>query len=231
MDWFQKAADQGYASAQNNLALMYRDGLGVTQSYEKAMDWFQKAADQGYASAQNNLAGMYRDGLGVPISFENSIAWYQKAADQGNATAQKRLDNFYVIINDALIRNGAKNTSKVKRSILSGNIVYVSKTSNSWVKVQTEYGISGWIPESAVMEISKWNQEDADKNESGQFMRIKKNTQLKTAPDQSESVKQNLMEGDVVLATGENIGSWIKVKTNEGFTGWILVTDAEKTSE
>ena len=45
--WYQKAAEQGLAMAQNNLGYMYRDGRGTEQDLEKAFKWFQKAAEQG----------------------------------------------------------------------------------------------------------------------------------------------------------------------------------------
>ena len=34
--WYHKAAEQGYAKAQDNLSIMYYEGLGVTQDYVKA---------------------------------------------------------------------------------------------------------------------------------------------------------------------------------------------------
>ena len=57
--WYHKAAEQGYASAQTNLALMYEDGLGVQQDYVEAVKWFRKAARQGDASAMENLGASY----------------------------------------------------------------------------------------------------------------------------------------------------------------------------
>ncbi len=49
--WYQKAAEQGNAGAQNNLGLMYYNGKGVEQDYIKALEWYQKAAEQGDAKA------------------------------------------------------------------------------------------------------------------------------------------------------------------------------------
>ena len=37
-------ADQGDASAQNNLSLMYNNGQGVPQDYAAAVSWYRKAA-------------------------------------------------------------------------------------------------------------------------------------------------------------------------------------------
>ena len=48
-------AKQGYASAQNNLGLMYSKGTGVPQDYKTAVKWFTLAAKQGDASAQQQV--------------------------------------------------------------------------------------------------------------------------------------------------------------------------------
>ena len=60
------AAEQGRASAQNNLGVMYENGLGIPQDETEAVRWYRLAADQGLADAQHNLGDMYADGRGVP---------------------------------------------------------------------------------------------------------------------------------------------------------------------
>ncbi len=40
-------AEQGNASAQYNLALMYDNGKGVLKDYKEAVKWYRKAAEQG----------------------------------------------------------------------------------------------------------------------------------------------------------------------------------------
>lgn len=52
---FRKAADQGKASAQYFLGLMYINGSGVNQDYNQAIKWIRKAAEQGYVKAQSSL--------------------------------------------------------------------------------------------------------------------------------------------------------------------------------
>ncbi|MDO5652157.1 MAG: hypothetical protein Q4G13_08525 [Moraxella sp.] len=42
-----KAANQDYAKAQNNLGVMYDDGLGVRQDHSTAKAWFGKTCDNG----------------------------------------------------------------------------------------------------------------------------------------------------------------------------------------
>jgi TPR repeat protein len=89
--WYQKAADQGFASAQFNLGWCYANGQGVPQDYSQAVRWYQKAAGQGHAQAQFNLGGCYENGQGVPRNRSQAIHWYQKAADQGDRDAQAAL--------------------------------------------------------------------------------------------------------------------------------------------
>ena len=49
VSWYRKAAEQGNASAQYNLGVMYDNGQGVPQDYAAAVSWYRKAADQGDA--------------------------------------------------------------------------------------------------------------------------------------------------------------------------------------
>ena len=51
MRWYRLAADQGYASAQYNLGLMYGNGRGVPQAHM----W--------YILAASRMPGEYREGL------------------------------------------------------------------------------------------------------------------------------------------------------------------------
>ena len=62
LKWYRLAADQGDASAQYNLGVMYAEGRGVPQDYAEALKWYRLAADQGYADAQFNLGVMYANG-------------------------------------------------------------------------------------------------------------------------------------------------------------------------
>jgi uncharacterized protein len=52
-------ANDGDATAQFNLGLMYVNGHGVQRDDSAAALWFRKAAEQGYALAQSNLGTMY----------------------------------------------------------------------------------------------------------------------------------------------------------------------------
>lgn len=81
-------AEQGSASAQTQLGIIYLSGLGGANKLTEAAKWFRKAADQGVARAQNFLGAMYQMGAGVPQNKTQAIGWNRRAADQGYAPAQ-----------------------------------------------------------------------------------------------------------------------------------------------
>jgi len=73
-------ADQGHASAQISLGLMYDNGHGVPQDYAEAVKWYRKAADRGNAAAQFTLGTMYDNGHGLPQDYVEAHKWYNLAA-------------------------------------------------------------------------------------------------------------------------------------------------------
>jgi TPR repeat protein len=86
-------AEQGDASAQYNLGVMYRNGDDVNQDYDSAFNWYILAAEQGHDDAQFKLGLMYDMGIGVNRDISTAIIWYTFAAEQGNTSAQFRLDS------------------------------------------------------------------------------------------------------------------------------------------
>jgi len=58
--WYRKSADQGNASAQYLLGVMYDGGRGVTENHSEAVRWYRKAADQGHAFAQDQIYRLER---------------------------------------------------------------------------------------------------------------------------------------------------------------------------
>lgn len=95
-EWYQRAADQGFAVGQNNLGLCYYNGWGVDKDERKAAEWWQRAADQGFADAQVNLGVCYEYSKGDCYGgMEIAIKWYKRAAEQGHADAQRRTGMCY----------------------------------------------------------------------------------------------------------------------------------------
>ncbi len=88
-------ANQGHATAQFNLGLMYDYGKGVPQDYQEAAKWYRPVAEQGYTAAQNNLGSIYEHGKGVAQDYAEAMKWFRLSADQGYAAAQDNLGVMY----------------------------------------------------------------------------------------------------------------------------------------
>ena len=93
---FLALAEQGDASAQFNLGVLYSNGKGVRQDYFKAVKWYRKAAEQGLASAQYNLGLMYANGQGIRQDKSTAKQWFGKACDNKNQLGCKN----YKILNE-----------------------------------------------------------------------------------------------------------------------------------
>jgi TPR repeat protein len=92
--WYRKAAEQGYASAQESLGRHYQEGSGVMfQDINEAVKWYRRAAIQGDESGQCQLGLMYESGRGVPKNYVEAYKWYSLSAAQGNTIAQISRDN------------------------------------------------------------------------------------------------------------------------------------------
>jgi TPR repeat protein len=73
--WYRRAADQGYAPAQNNLGVLYDQGVGVPKDPEQAMRWYRLAAEQGDGSACTNLAYTYAGDTGAKPDLTSAYFW------------------------------------------------------------------------------------------------------------------------------------------------------------
>ena len=82
-------AEQGNASAQYNLGVMYEKGRGVPQDYKEAVRWYRLSAEQGIREAQFNLGVMYKDGQGVPQDYVSAHMWWNLSGSNGYKDAIK----------------------------------------------------------------------------------------------------------------------------------------------
>ena len=87
-EW-KSSAEQGNATAQNNLGVMYENGKGVLKDPKQAVKWYQKAADQGNATAQSNLGAMYINGTGILKDLGKAKHWIKKAYEGDDAETSK----------------------------------------------------------------------------------------------------------------------------------------------
>jgi len=88
-------AEKGYANAQYNMGVFYKNGLGVTQDFKEAATWYRRAAEQGEPGALNNLGQLYQNGQGVPQNPKQAFRLYSLSAHQGFPQAQFNLGLLY----------------------------------------------------------------------------------------------------------------------------------------
>lgn len=91
-----KAAEEGDAKAQYDVARSYQTGGGVAKDEAKAIYWLAKSAEQGLMEAETSLGSAYDLGMGVPISNRKAVYWWQKAAKQGSEFALRCLGYSYI---------------------------------------------------------------------------------------------------------------------------------------
>ena len=85
-------AEQGDATAQTNLGVMYSFGDGVPENDAEAVKWYRLAAEQGIAQAQYNLGIRYDFGNGVPENDVKAYVWWSVAATRGHEDARGNRD-------------------------------------------------------------------------------------------------------------------------------------------
>ncbi|MFZ6743764.1 tetratricopeptide repeat protein [Undibacterium sp. JH2W] len=90
--WYRKAAEQGYAAAQVELAELYLYGLeGMDVDVPEAMHWYRQAAEQGRADAQLQLGHAYLYRQEPMKDKQAAYFWLLLSAAQGNRHAQRSL--------------------------------------------------------------------------------------------------------------------------------------------
>ncbi|CAJ1409193.1 unnamed protein product [Effrenium voratum] len=101
--WLSRAAAQGSSNfakaskAMYNLAIAYREGLGIAQDAEQSFQWCKKAAQGDHPKAMFNLAVAYGRGDGTPADAAEAARWYREAASRGHVMAQYNLGYAYFV--------------------------------------------------------------------------------------------------------------------------------------
>lgn len=91
MQLYRKAAEEGYAPAQEKLANI----LDQSELNEEAIFWFRKAAEQNNAEGQYGLGMMYLTGDGIETDTEQGLGLVAAAAEQRLFRAMVSMFHFY----------------------------------------------------------------------------------------------------------------------------------------
>jgi TPR repeat protein len=88
-DWFKKAAAQGYAKAQYELADLYNTGKLGDDQRSNCISWYLKAAAQGNTDAQAEIGNLPELYPGNPLLVSvNPVDSLKQAAEQNDLNAQ-----------------------------------------------------------------------------------------------------------------------------------------------
>ena len=88
MQYYQKAASLGSATAEVTLGTIFSKGLPGKVDYAQAIDWYKKAADHGDPDGEFALGVSYALGHGAAVDYAQARRWLTAAANQGQAEAQ-----------------------------------------------------------------------------------------------------------------------------------------------
>lgn len=107
--YLEKSAEQGYVSAQKNLARCYIGSFDFAVEDEKFVYWMRKAAEQEDPEAQRILGEAYirlENEKALPKSYPDAIEWLKKASANGDVKADVLLAEVYSTV------DGYKDASK-----------------------------------------------------------------------------------------------------------------------
>lgn len=94
-EWFRLAAEQGSVDAQNSLATLHLNGIGVESSPHRAFALFSQAAEAGLREAHYNLSNLLYNGLGTPRDEPRARQHLLTAAEAGHRPALRVLGYLY----------------------------------------------------------------------------------------------------------------------------------------
>ena len=94
-EWFKKAAEQGYAKAQNSLGVMYSEGQGVTQDDKVAFMWYQKGQNKGTHLPNTIWDYCMRKDRVLPRTIRLRSFGSRKSVEQGHADARSQVAKMY----------------------------------------------------------------------------------------------------------------------------------------
>jgi uncharacterized protein len=154
---FERAAAQGYAPAQANLAIFYVNGWGgAPQNYGAALYWLKAAALQGQPRAYTNLGILYLNGWGVNRNFEEALKDFRYAAEHGETGAM--VDVGYMIEKGmGAARDEAGAVEWYRRAADRGDALGQNNLADSYLR-----GLG--VPQSDAL-AAAWFQKAADQGE------------------------------------------------------------------
>ncbi len=135
-------ADQGDINAICHLGILFKDGIGVAQDFDKALEYFIKSADAGHEKAKFAIGYFYLKGLG---SLEQD---YQKAVEIFDDGVDAMSTHWLAYC--TYFGFGTERNDEEAIDMLAGNLIYNSE-------VLMEQFAKEFDPEFEESYASQWN--------------------------------------------------------------------------
>ena len=116
----ERAANQGLATAQATLGMIYFTGIGVPRDPKEAIGWCSKAARQRLPLGMFYLGMAYSSGDGVARNNDFANRWIRAAADKGLVMAQLTL-GMKLSLGDGIERNLDHGVQWLRQAANSGS--------------------------------------------------------------------------------------------------------------
>lgn len=180
-----RAAEDGSMKAQHFLALMYQNGNGVEQDFEKAAYWYDKTAKQGDSEAQLTYAMILALGKGVEQDVAAACHWATAAYHQGNEKAWQTLQIVRVEAREA----AAAAVEAFKAAHLAGNDAEAARQLERAAEcgdADAQYALAQLVQgekETPVAAALDWLREAAAQKHEAACARLAKLTEVKEEPE------------------------------------------------
>lgn len=144
----KKRGEQGDASAQTQLGMLYAKGAGVPRDDAEAAKWYRKSAEQGNAKVQGILGSLYFRGQGVPKDYLLAYMWLSLSASaltgEDRASAERYRDSVAGKMTRAQIAEATRlasdwksgNTSKKKQKTTWASQIHSASQEGEIMTVQ-----------------------------------------------------------------------------------------------
>jgi cell wall-associated NlpC family hydrolase len=120
------------------------------------------------------------------------------------------------------VRSRPAHSSELATQVLMGTPIDVYLNSGDWYLIKTPEGYFGWMDSGGFVLM---NAEERGNWDTSERIVLNKNTSLLSASDQSSSIENDLVKGDILKVLSKN-GSFIYAALPDNRTGYISNSDA-----
>ena len=90
IEWFEKAAEQGFALTQYNLGAMYGRGQGVDVNYKEGVRVVREGAEKD--THMLRIIWVPCTIMAMAMNYKKAFGWYEKAAEQARTGSQVQVN-------------------------------------------------------------------------------------------------------------------------------------------